>query len=223
MILSLFILLFSSGAAAVDTAVASAIETMVAARTSAVHEIEFRTVPPELVRLDTRAVVRIVDEPRAAYRGMVSVPVEVTSPAGNRHRYILGITVRTFESVAVAGAMIDRHQEIRTGRIVMQTIETTQMSVGPVTDVSMMAGMRTKQIIAAGNVITGSMIEPLPMIVSGSPVTVSVHKENVSLSVVGTAKKDGWKGSVIPVEVTAIKQHLNAKVVDARHVEVIDK
>lgn len=223
MILSLFIMLFAFADAAVDTSVASAIEAMIASRTTAVHEIEYRSVPRELAAIDAHATVRVVDEPRAAYRGLISVPVEVTTSAGIRRRSILGIRVRTFESVAVASAMIDRHVQLTPARIVMQNIETTMMNGNPVTDAGIIAGMRTRHIIGAGKVITTSMLEPLPMIASGAPVTVSVRKENVTLSIAGTAKTDGWRGSVIPVEVSSYRQHLTAKVVDATNVEVVEK
>jgi flagella basal body P-ring formation protein FlgA len=223
MILSLFIFLFSFAAGSVDTAVASAVETMISSRVRAVHEIEYRSVPRELEQLDRQTSVRIMDEPRASYRGVMSVPVEVTPRAGGSRRFILGIRVRTFESVAVAAAMIDKHQELAPAHVVMQNIETTQMNGTPVTDAAGVARMRTKQIIAAGKVITASMIEPLPMIASGSPVTVVVRKDNVTLSIAGTARTDGWEGGVIPVDVQTLNRHLNAKVVDAHNVEVIEK
>lgn len=223
MILALFLYLFGPATAVVDTAVASALEALVGARMNVVHEIEFRSVPRELVRLEANATVRIVDEPRATYRGMVSVPVELISPVGSRRRFVIGLRVRTFESVAVAGVLIGRHQTLSKDRIVMQTIETTQLNASPVTDITSIDGMRTKQIISAGTVITQAVIEPLPLIASGAPVIVRVRKENVLLSIAGTAKKDGWAGSVIPVDVDAIQQHLTATVVDAHTVEVVDK
>ena len=221
MLLSFIIFLFSSSAVAVDPAVASAIETLVAARVSASHEIEYRSVPRDLAQLDEHAAFRLVEEPRASYRGMISLGVDVTTRAGGSRRYVVGMKVRTFEPVAVAAALIDRHQQLRPGQIVMQTIETTQMNGTPVTAAHGIEGMRTRQIIAAGNVITQSMIEPLPLVAAGSPVTVSVRKDNVTLTVTGTAKNDGWQGSIIPVEVQAHKQHLKAKVVDTDHVEII--
>jgi flagella basal body P-ring formation protein FlgA len=202
--------------------VASAVETVISSHTSVVHEVEYRSVPRELVKLERDASVRIVDEPRSTYRGVVSVPVEVLSSTGVNRRYILGIRVRTFESVAVAAAMIDRHQELMPEQILMRNIETTQMNGALVTGLGS-TPMRSRQIISAGKVITGSMIEPLPIIVSGSPVTVRVKKENVTLSTAGTAKTDGWQGSVIPVEVRASNRKLQAKVVDAHYVEVIEK
>lgn len=223
MILSLIIFLCSSTVVSVDTAVASAVETVISSRMSAVHEVEYRSVPRELAHLGMRASVRVVDEPRAAYRGIVNLPVEVTSPEGGSRRYIVSVRVRTFESVAVASAMIDRHELLAPARIVMQNIETTQMTGTPVTDLAGASGMRTKQIIGAGTVITTSMIEPQPIIASGSPVRVCVRNDNVTLSVAGIAKTDGWAGNVIPVEVTTSRQHLKAKVVDARNVEIIEK
>jgi flagella basal body P-ring formation protein FlgA len=222
MIFSFFIFLLSSVAAPVDSAVASAVETVIALRTNAAHEIEYRSVPRELSRIASNASVRIVDEPRASYRGIVNLPVEVTSPAGPGRRYILSVRVRTFESVAVASALIGKHTTLAPEQVVMQTIETTQLSGTPVTDAVAMAGMRTKQIIGGGSVITGSMLEPLPLIASGAPVRVRVHSDNVTLSAPGIAKTDGWKGSVIPVEVSTGRQHLKAKVVDAQNVEVIE-
>jgi len=223
MIFSLFIFLFSSAGASVDTAVASAVETVIASRMNAAHEIEYRFVPRELSHIDANTSVRVVDEPRAAYRGNMSLPVEVTPRTGGSRRYILSVRVRTFEEVAVAAAMIDRHKTLALEHIVMQSIETTQMNGVPVTDAGTIAGMRTKQIIGAGTVIMGSMVEPLPVIVSGAPVRVCVRTDNVTLSVTGTAKTDGWTGSVIPVEVSRNRQCLKAKVVDSRNVEVIEK
>ncbi len=223
MILSFIIVLLAFADAAVDTSVARAVDAMVHSRTNAVHEIEYRSVPRELASIGARSTVRVVDEPRAAYRGTFSVPVEVTPAGGASRRYMLGIRVRTFESVAVAAAMIDRHQVLGAAHIVMQNVETTHMNGGLVTDAGCMAGMRSRHIIPAGKVLTRSMLEPLPMIAAGSPVTVCVRKENVTLSVSGTAKNDGWHGSVIPVEVIASRRHLTAKVVDATNVEVVEK
>jgi flagella basal body P-ring formation protein FlgA len=223
MILSFCIFMFSAVVSVVDTSVASAIEAMIASRTSAVHEIEYRSVPRELTRLEPRTTVAVVDEPRAAYRGYLSVPVELVSSVGVRKRYILSIRVRTFESVVVAAVTIDRHQEILPGQTVMQNIETTQMNTSPITDADGVVRKRSRQIIAAGRVITGSLIEPLPMIASGSPVTVVVRNDNVTLSVPGTAKTDGWEGSVIPVDVQSLKKQLTAKVLNATKVEVIGK
>jgi len=223
MTLSFIILLLSFADADVDTSVARRVEALVHSRTNAVHEIEYKSVPRELASIDARSTVRVVDEPRAAYRGTFSVPVEVTVRGGAGRRYMLGIRVRTFESVAVAASMIDRHQVLGRAQIVMQNIETTQMNGSLVTDAGIVTGMRSRHIIAAGKVITRSMLEPMPMIASGSPVTVCVRRENVTLSVSGTAKNDGWHGSIIPVEVNAFRQHLTAKVVDATNVEVVEK
>jgi flagella basal body P-ring formation protein FlgA len=223
MILASLICFVVFTSASIDAAVNSAIEALVRARTTAVHEIEYHSVPRELARLATGASVRIVDEPRPFYRGRVSLPVEVLTSSGARDRYYVGICVRTFESVAVTAKMIDRHQELHAAQIIMQQCETTQLNGEPLTAQSAVEGMRSKQIIGAGKVVTAMMIEPLPVVVSGAVVTVCVKKENVTVKMNGTVRSDGWTGSVVAVEIGAQKHHVRARVVDQKNVEVVEQ
>ncbi|HLP16648.1 MAG TPA: flagellar basal body P-ring formation chaperone FlgA [Bacteroidota bacterium] len=227
MILSVIILFFGIASHSIDAAVHSAVESLIQSRNSqAVHEIEYRSVPRELVKLDASSSMRIIDEPRSQYRGLFSLPVEITSRTGARSIYRLGVRVRTFETVAVALTMIDRHQLIDTTQLVMQQIETTQCSGEPLTSrVTALQGMRSTQIIAAGKMLTRSMIEPLPLVRSGSAVTVRVIRDNVRLTVTGKARADGWMGSVIAVDLDGggTKRQVRARVVDRANVEIAER
>jgi flagella basal body P-ring formation protein FlgA len=223
MILACIIWLMSAVTVSIDPGVKTQIESLVASHTTAVHEIEYRSVPRELEQLDARASVRIIDEPRAIYRGMINLPVEVSMTGARRMTYYVGLRVRTFESVAVAVKMIERHQTLDPSQLVMQQIETTQFNGEPVTaSASALAGMRSRQIIGKGKPLATMMIEPLPLVASGSEVTVRVVKENVRLSVSGKAREDGWMGSVVSVDIGSLKRQVRARVVDRMNVEIVE-
>ncbi|MGE5314678.1 MAG: flagellar basal body P-ring formation chaperone FlgA [Acidobacteriota bacterium] len=207
-----------------DLRVSEALDALIGARVYAqAHALEYKSVPKELAAIEEGATVTLREEPRAAFRGRMNLTVELGLRSGAVKRFMLGINLRTFDTAAVALAMIDRHQKLTAADVVLEQVETTGFSGEPVRSVAELEGMRSRQIIQKGKVVLRPMIEPIPVIAAGAGVTLRVKKDLVTVSVRGKARQDGWEGSVIGVDIDgAAKRMMKARVIDGAHVEAIE-
>ncbi len=222
------ILFFIQFSFAGQNEIQSAVQAMLAQHLKNVerYEVEFRTLPREVQKIDAASSVLVVDEPRATYKGLLTIPVDVTTHAGVRQRFFVGVRVRTFETVAVSTKLINRHEEIScaegAANIAYQVVETTMLPDDVLKKSNSTNTLRSKLVIAAGRPLTAALVETHPLVAAGSIVLVNLHTDNIKLSFNGKAKEDGWNGNIIAIELKEMKRSIRAKVIDGYTVEMVE-
>ncbi|MGA9121590.1 MAG: flagellar basal body P-ring formation chaperone FlgA [Bacteroidota bacterium] len=149
----------------------------------------------------------------------VIIMVDFTESANRNRRVPVSCTVRTFGEAYVTTHMMDRHRPLSENDVAVRRVETTYLPEDYLRKGAPLEGLRTRQIIKDGSVLSGVMVEKEPVIHQGDPVILTTVANTVRVSVSAIAKQDGHPGSSILVELTGRHQRFRAKVLDAKTVE----
>ena len=128
-------------------------------------------------------------------RGIVCLPVEITSEGKVARQMVVSLKVRLFGQVFVAGRQLERHSNISDEGIGSRYVELTSMPDDVVMHKEQLSGKRTSRIIGAGSILRESSLELIPLVFRDEHVTLIVRAGHVKLSMQGVAKEDGVFGS----------------------------
>jgi len=183
--------------------------------------IEFRSVPGGLVARDRNYTVRVAALPAQAWSGAVSFPVEVVSRGRVDEKGMVSVRVRTFDTVLVAARQLGKHDNLAGADIRRERIETTELRGDPLTGHNALADLRTRRIVSAGSVLTKELVEQVPDVFQGSPVTLIVRGRNFRLTLDAVAREDGVKGGRVSVQRKGNNACVRATVLDQTTVEMV--
>ena len=177
------------------------------------YSVECRDVP-DSVRVPSGSL-RLVVDPGATpvLRGHVALALQVVVNGVVVQRILVAALVRTYADVLLAGRPLAARVAVGPDDVRCARVETTEWSRRPVTDTARLAGRRTKRIIAEGSVLFEELLEPVPFVVHGEPVTLRAVQQGVSISTGAVALEDGVEGSVISVRASWTRERLKARVV----------
>ena len=153
-------------------------------------------------------------------RGIVCLPVEITSGGKVIRQMVVSIKVRVFGQVFVAGRQFERHSNISVEGVNCRYAELTSMPDDVVMRKEQLTGKRTSRIIGAGSILRESSLELIPLVFRGEQVTLIVRSGHVKLSTKGLAKEDGVFGSMIEVQKLDSHERIEAVVIDEHTVQV---
>ncbi len=173
-------------------------------------ELRGAALPAAAVR-GVSPMVRVAADPLPVLRGNITLPVELLSGDRILARGSVSVTVRTFERVATAAAVLARHSVLGCGAIVSRRVETTGMRGEALSGDSSWTGWRATRMIPEGTVLRRGMLEEIPIVAGGTPVTLRVRAGRAVLSVAAIAREDGRLHDWIQVE-----QQINRRTVLAR-------
>ncbi|NIM06530.1 MAG: flagellar basal body P-ring formation protein FlgA, partial [Armatimonadetes bacterium] len=82
------------------------------------------------------------------------------------------------------------------------------------------AEQRTTLRLMAGTPLTDACTEPLPLVLKGHEVTVTVFASGVVVTAPAVAKEDGARGEMVRLRTTLSKEDFSAKVVGEGQAEI---
>jgi len=128
--------------------------------------------------------------------------------------------IRRFDRVCVASQLLNRDQIINPENLSTELRETTKVKRTVFTQMNQLVGKRAKRIVSMGQIITKDMIESLPIVKKGEKVQVILNTRNLTVSIIGVAKQDGWVGGRIRIRKTEGRDELFARVQESGQVTV---
>jgi flagella basal body P-ring formation protein FlgA len=198
--------------------VADAVQAAVAARAggAAAESVSLARVRFPVAGLPLRLVdCAVTSMPAGRIHGPVTVMVRVTDGTGALSTLPVSCDVRTYGMVASAAGLLARHAVLTEGSVVVKRMETTSLRDGYISSQSSLAGMRTKRIIAEGEVLYAAVCEPVPIVQSGDEVTLESRVNGVVVGMPAVVRQDGGTGDVIAARPVGRHENVSAVVIDA--------
>ena len=143
----------------------------------------------------------------------------VPSSMKDTQKYYYSCVIQRYRNCVVAGRRLDRNRTITRDdiKIEKRVVMPNQHVFGALMDV---IGKQTKQMISSGRALSESMIQPIPIIAMGDIVTIKFQTKNISITMPGKARRNGYKGQKIPVQNLSNGKIVNARVDDSKTVLV---
>lgn len=182
--------------------------------------VEFRNVPSDITLPSDGFSFRVVDADGKAYKGNVSLPIEIVYRGTVYRKFFVSVKVRTFENVLVANTLIDRAESNIEDKITSKKIETTSFSQKPLKNKIQLEGKQTRRIINEESVLYENWFEEMAVIKQNSVLNLVVNSNGVKVSTHVVAKEDGRLNDMIAVEEVASRKRHKATVVNNRTVEI---
>ena len=111
------------------------------------------------------------------------------------------VDVVVTESLLVAKKTLARGHILTENDVVAEDRDMTRLAGGHISNPAILIGMRLKQQVISGSVITPAMVAPDVVIKRGQSVTLLVRIESLSVTMTGKALMDGAVNQRIKVEV----------------------
>jgi len=186
------------------------------------REIEFRSLPKEIVIPKRDVALRVSQSEPIGTRGYVAIPVEVLVN-GKVDRVILcSVNIRTFQNVFVVVKGVGKGNAFDETWAVLQRVETTKYSdCDLITFRGQLTGVQTKRMLKERTILRAEYFEPIPAVRQNDIVSVLVKTNNVVIGAAGIAKQEGCIGDEIKIQRLGSKEILTAKIVGKNIVEVV--
>jgi flagella basal body P-ring formation protein FlgA len=151
--------------------------------------------------------------------GRVSFRVVRTGPGGRQADWA-SARVDVMVPAVVAARAIGRHQVVDPSLLTTARVPLSQLPRGAAADADDLVGRRTVLRVARGRPFTRAMVEEPPVVLRGDRVTLMVRRPGLTVTAMGEAREDGAPDAVIAVTNLGSHRTVQARVVDARTVEV---
>lgn len=167
----------------------------------------------ELVVLDEKREIKIAS-------GMGFVPIEIVQ-GSFRTKAVITLRLKLFKKVAVAINGLKRGEILAAGMLDYKLEDVTSARGEVVEDMTGIIGLRSKGILAPGEILTKESLEAAPIIRTGDAVMAYLQKGSVVVTTEALAREDGYKGKTIRI-MTKDKKILRASIIDAFSVKIIE-
>ena len=189
-------------------------------------------IPPEIVeyKIDVKRLPETIQVPK----GPLKIDIKVISSRKIKGNVILQILVYvnqacfkkitttvhivTFEKVVVAQKNFARHEKIEPDDLRIEHRETTELDGAVFHSIEQLTGFRITRTIQDGSILTDNKVEPIPLIKRGEIVTLVLKWDNLYVTALGKALKDGYKNEIISVKNLDSKKYLKGEVIELRKV-----
>ena len=182
--------------------------------------IEFRGGLEPVIIQGSEHTLRVGLGEERILRGIVCLPVEITSGGKVARQMVVSLKVRVFGLVFVAARQLDRHTSVSDDGVSSRYVELTSLPDDVVIRKEQLRDKRTSRIIGAGSILRESSLELIPLVFRNEHVTLIVRAGRVKLSMQGVAKDDGVFGSMIEVQKGDSHERFEAVVIDEHTVQV---
>lgn len=130
------------------------------------------------------------------------------------------VKIEYFQKVMVATDRIRRHQPVTSDKVTIKRMETTSLTVRPLTLDDSISGMWAKRDIRKNQIISSSLIEKIPAIQTGRGVAILYKKSGLEITARGAAMEDGYIGERIKVQNNQSKKVISCVVMDNETVQI---
>ncbi len=153
--------------------------------------------------------------------GMVLVPVEV-SVDGEPYKVVpVTLFIKLHQPVVVALSSLRRQDPITKRDVGLERRDVTRSEGKYFTKLEQVVGKKARSGIRAGEIVSPLAVEIAAVIKRRQKVTMIYRSGNVEVTVRGRALADGRPGEIIPVLNIASGAKLEARVLDAKTVEIV--
>ncbi len=126
--------------------------------------------------------------------------------------YII-VRLKLFKNVFVASDNIQANASLSRGNFNEMLLDITRFNGTTFDANTSLKNLRSKVFIKKGSVLLKELIEPIPEVLAGSPVTALAVKGSVVIKTDAFAKQDGNSGELISIT-TKDKKYFKAKVLN---------
>jgi len=152
---------------------------------------------------------------------MIYVPIKVYQYNSRVIESILSIKLSLFKNVLVSLKDIKTREKLSAKDFCLKKIDISNMIETPFCSFQKIEGLRSKEFIKAGEVITEGNTEPVPIIKAGDPVEAKYVGGNVTINFNALSRQDGILGETITI-ISNDKKLYKAKIIDAKDVLIIE-
>jgi len=151
--------------------------------------------------------------------GIVPLSFAISVDGRECEKRVILFKVEILKEVVIAAHTLDKHKAIEAEdlRIALQDI-SGDLDVFFQKD--KLTGKRSRRPIPEGTIITGNMVEAMPIVFQGAMVTIVIESPAFRITTQGKAKEDGAHGQIIRVMNTSSMKEIPAQVVGEKLVKV---
>jgi flagella basal body P-ring formation protein FlgA len=132
-------------------------------------------------------------------RGLKALQLLVTQ-FGRVTRVPLECKIAVAAPVVVAVKELPREKVLGVGDLELRRMDLTDLPGTPFFSVREAVGKRASQVIAASGIVTDRLIEEVPLVQKGDPISIEVVRGDTRVSVAAVARENGSEGQKIWVE-----------------------
>lgn len=147
------------------------------------------------------------------------VPVKVIDGNESVSSAVLTVKVKLYNQVLVAHQNIDANNNLENGMF-SRKLEDVSLIKSNFIDVNEVKLYRSKVSIKEGMILSGDLVELIPIINKGDKVVVHTGKNGVDVSLEAITREDGLSGEVIRVQ--ANNKIFKAKVIDKYNLMLVE-
>lgn len=158
---------------------------------------------------------------RGEPRGLLSFKVILLKKGTVTEEGQVRVKIEYFRDVMVTTDRIRRHQPITPDKVTIKRMETTSLTVRPLTLDDNISGMWAKRDIRKNQIVSSSLIEKIPAIQTGQGVAILYKKAGLEITVRGAAMENGHVGERINVQNNQSNKVISCVVLNDETVQVI--
>lgn len=151
--------------------------------------------------------------------GTVPLNFAVSVDGRECEKRVILFKIEIFKEVVIAAHNLDKNKAIES-----EDLRIAVRDIGEHLDVFFqkdeLTGKRSRMPIPEGAVITGKMVEALPVVFQGDLVTIIIESSAFRITAQGKAKEDGAPGQIIQVVNTSSLKEIPAQVIGEKLVKV---
>jgi flagella basal body P-ring formation protein FlgA len=182
--------------------------------------VELRGRLPKLIASTSEYSISVGLEAMPKIRGYASIPIEIVSHGKVDAKTIVAVCIRRFDTVFVTSRQLQRHDALTAGDLTPRWMETTNAADDLVSDVRWLNGKRSVRMIAESTLLSRTMLENIPAVKVGDPLTIIAGSHSAVVKVSGIARQDGCIGDIITVQKSGSHERFQAKVISEHAVEL---
>jgi flagella basal body P-ring formation protein FlgA len=171
--------------------------------------------------LDTAVAAERRLEARPEPGGRAGSPMRFVLMVGRVRRGIAIATVEVLGSYARAARPIARHERVAGGAVEVVHGELPPIALTRLPGADEVVGLTARRDIAAGEPLTGAVLQVPPLVRSGDSVAITIEIGAVEISARGTASGSGHEGDTIRVMPRPNGRAVKARITGPGTVEIV--
>jgi flagella basal body P-ring formation protein FlgA len=183
-------------------------------------EIDIRS---NRLRADSTDFDSLTVEPltRGEPRGLLSFKVFLFKEGTVSEEGQVRVKIEYYQDVMVTTDRIRRHQPVTPDKVTIKRMETTSLTVRPLTLDDNISGMWAKRDIRKNQIVSSSLIEKIPAVQTGQGVAILYKTAGLEITARGAAMENGHVGEKIKVQNNQSNKVISCVVLNNEIVQVI--
>jgi len=190
------------------------------AKTGEEFDLHFRHIPELSKKLPGDCDFQVVTSANQNFSGNVVVIVAAVSQGRTVKKYPVSLKIRVYKEVLVACNTLNRGALLSPGDFEMVKREITMMRESPVDSFDELLNQQAARVIGKNSILTWNEKEPVPAIMQGDIITITLKADNFHITAQGRARKSGGVGETIPVINLSSLKEIDAVIINSNTVAV---